>query len=160
MKTITYRICRYIPNLHLPGNSLPFALVAATDDRIALLGIDLKGCGFEDPTKFGDAFLNSTFDILWHRIVELIQSYPAESGNALIEKLTNEAPNNLQFSEQHLDEPNQEFTLAAVRLYEQFIAPEITRCNCVPTTHSSTTRQWRQRVPMRLRDADIQELVA
>jgi hypothetical protein len=160
MNTLKFRICKFIPNLFTPWQTQPFALIVGSEHHFALVGIDLATCEFHDDHPVGGEFVERTFEVLWHRIISLLQSGTIGTGVDAVSRLGNVAATNLQFSDvEETEETSDDFTAAALRLYEQFVAPDTARCNCTVADDDSSRPRWRASPQVKIQEAGIGSLV-
>src|SRR5258708_20701069 len=132
MNRVRYRVCSFIPDLLHPELAQPFALMVGSRDHFALIGIDLSTCELHDEHPMGAELIRRTFEVLWHRILAMLDSESIESGMDAVSRVGGSAPTNLYFSEVGETTGDcDDFRANAMSLFEREVAPATANFQCL-----------------------------
>ena len=92
-----YTVCTYYPDLIRPDRAFDFAVIAATCDGLAMVGVNLTAYGLNDDNPFAQSIIEGTFDVMVRRVEDALEDTGFESYLDMLDRIVSVNQANIQF---------------------------------------------------------------
>ena len=136
---ISYTVCRYYPDFYKAAEVYPFAVVAATETEVALVGVNLSNFGLTAKNTLSKAVIERTVEMLWGRLEPLFEGDDVDDGKKVLFRFVQDDQSNIQYLHPCECEAAGDVFAAAAEILAREVgaseasSPESSRAGATPT---------------------------